>query len=235
MKVFAHRGLASLYPENTIISFKKALEYQIDGIETDVQMTKDGELVIFHDEDLARVTKKQGFLKDFTLAELRALNANNNYDGYYQIPTIDEFLSLVKDEDIIINLELKTGIFEYIGIEEKVYQKIMEYGLKDKVIISSFNHYSLVRFHALDKDIKIGLLSSDRIIDPIGYIKKLGFNCYHPFFAIINQEVIDLAHHNDIDVNIWTVDLDYVFDMAKKMGVDTIMTNCCNKYCLKRK
>lgn len=231
MKVFAHRGLASLYPENTIVAFKKALEYEIDGIETDVQMTKDGALVIFHDEDLVRTTGVKGFLKDYTLAEIKKLNANNGYEGHFEIPTLDEFLDLVKDYDITINLELKTSVFDYPGIEKLVYDKIKEYKLENRIIISSFNHYSLLRYRRLDKDIKIGLLTADRLINPIKYIMKYHFNCYHPFFMALTKEDVEKAHKNNIDVNVWTVDIDEAYNMLKLMGADCIMTNCCNKYC----
>ncbi len=103
MIVYAHRGLSSLYPENTLEAFKKALEYKIGGIETDVQMSKDGELMIFHDEYLERTTNGKGFLKDFTKAELKKLNANNHKEGFYEIPTLDELLTLVKDEIMVLS------------------------------------------------------------------------------------------------------------------------------------
>ncbi len=234
MKIFAHRGLSSIYPENTIVAFKKALEYKIDGIETDVQLTKDNKLVIFHDELLKRTTNKDGFLKDYNLEELEKLNANNGYEGFYKIPTLDEFLNLVKDEDITINLELKTSVFEYLGIEKMVYDKIKEYKMMDKIIISSFNHNSLLRFRKLDSNIRIGLLTSDRLIEPIDYIYKYNFNCFHPFFMAFNKDDVIKAHNMNIDVNVWTVDLDEAYQMCMNMNVDTIMTNCVNKFCDKK-
>jgi len=234
MKVFAHRGLSSIYPENTIEAFKKALEYKIDGVETDVQLSKDGEMMIFHDELLNRTTNGTGFLKDYTKNELKKLNANNKKEGIYEIPTLDEFLSLFTNTDIIINLELKTSIFEYLGIERKVYDKIIEYGLKDRVIISSFNHYSLLRMKEIDKDIKTAVLTGDRIVNEIEYTKGLGCIAYHPFYAQCTPELIKKAHENDIDVNCWTVDDPNHFELVKAVGVDTIMTNCCDKYCEKK-
>jgi len=234
MKIFAHRGLSSKYPENTIYAFKKALEYNIDGIETDVQLTKDGKLVVFHDEELDRVTNGKGFVKDFTLEELKKLNANNHYEGTYEVPTLGELLDLLKDYDIVINLELKTSIFEYPGIEKLVYDEIVKYGVKEKVIISSFNHYSLLRFKEIDPSVKLGVLSGDRIIDAEDYVYKHGFKCYHPMFVTIDKEKVEYAHKLGLEVNVWTVDYPFVVDIMKDYGVDVVMTNCCDLFTNKK-
>ena len=232
MKVFAHRGLSSLFPENTIEAFKEALKYKIDGIETDIQLTKDGKMVIFHDETLERTTNGKGFLKDYTLEELKDLNANNHMEGVYKIPTLTELLDLLKDyPDLTINLELKTSVFEYPGIEEKVYDEVKKFGLQKQIIISSFNHYSLLRFQKIDPSIRLGVLTADRFIDILGYMKKYGFNCYHPFFPLAEKEYVEACHNENIEVNVWTVDQDYVYELLKQNGVDTIMTNCCDKFC----
>ena len=234
MKIFAHRGLSSLYPENTIEAFKKALEYNIDGVETDVQLTKDNEPVIIHDEMLYRTSGFHGFVKDYTLEELKKLNFNNKFEGVYRIPTLDEFLELFEGKDLIINLELKTSIFEYPSIEKIVYEKIMKHNLKDKIIISSFNHESLLRFKEIDKDIKTAVLTADRIVNVEEYVKSLGCSCYHPLFATCKKERIDKAHSLGLEVNVWTIDDEVYFNMVKAIGVDTVMTNCCNKFCSKK-
>ena len=234
MKVFAHRGLSSLYPENTLEAFRKALEYDIDGIETDVQLSKDGKLVIIHDELLNRTTNGKGFVKDFTLEELKKLNANNGKDGTYEIPTLEELLNLLKDYDITINLELKTSVFEYPGIEKKVYEEIKKFHLEKRVIISSFNHYSLLRFKEIDPTIKLGVLTADRLIDAEEYVKKHGFDCFHPMFMYCNKTNVRKAHELGLEVNVWTVDLKVAYDLLKEANVDTIMTNCCNLFTKKK-
>lgn len=231
MKVFAHRGLSSKYPENTLIAFEKALEYQIDGIETDVQLTKDGQLVIIHDEILTRTTGHEGFVKDFTLKELKEMNANNHYEGRYEIPTLDELLTLLEKHDVIINLELKTSVFEYNGIEKLVYDEIIKHNLKDRIIISSFNHESLLRMKEIDKSVKCGILTADRIVEVEDYISRIGVECYHPFFASIKPERVALAHKKNIEVNVWTVDDPQYFNIMQISGVDCVITNCCDKFC----
>ncbi len=234
MKVFAHRGLSSLYPENTLLAFSKAMEYGIDGIETDVQMTKDGELVIIHDERIDRTTNGTGHVKDYTLSELKKFNANNKMDFEVEIPTLDEFLALVEGTDLTINLELKTSIFEYPGIEEKTLELIRKHNLEKNIIISSFNHQSLVRMKKLDKYIKCGVLTSDVLIDPEKYVKNNGFEALHPLFVYCTKERVELAHSLGIAMNVWTVDWKEQFDMLEGLGVDVIMTNRCHEFCAKK-
>ena len=142
-KNFAHRGFSGKYPENTLLAFEKAVEAQTDGIELDVQLTKDGEIVIIHDETIDRTTNGKGLVVDYTYEELEKFDASYIYTGQFgfnKIPTLREYFNLIKDTNIITNIELKTGINEYQGIEEKVYNLIKEFQLEDRVIISSFNH-----------------------------------------------------------------------------------------------
>ena len=105
-KFFGHRGYSGKYPENTLLSFEKAIEAGVDGIELDVQFSKDGELVIIHDETLERTTTGKGWVKDHTLEELKSLDASASFTGKYgivQIPTLDAVFALVKNYDIITN------------------------------------------------------------------------------------------------------------------------------------
>ena len=143
VKNFAHRGFSGKYPENTMLAFEKAVEAGADGIELDVQLTKDGEIVIIHDETIDRTTDGKGFVADYTYEELKKFDASYIYTGkmgFNKIPALREYFEFVKDKNIVTNIELKTGINEYFGIEEKVWGLIKEYNLAEKIIISSFNH-----------------------------------------------------------------------------------------------
>ena len=114
--VEGHRGFCAKYPENTMLAFEKAVEIGVDGIEMDVHLTKDNELVIIHDENIRRTCNGEGLVRDMTLQELKKFDASATYVGVYginPIPTLREYFELVKDTDIITNIELKTGIFEY--------------------------------------------------------------------------------------------------------------------------
>ncbi len=121
----AHRGASAYYPENTMESFQGAIAMGADMIELDVQLTRDGEVVVFHDEKLTRCTNGKGRIADYTLVELKKLDAGSWFDKEYQgakIPTLEEALSLCRDK-IAVNIEIKTeAVDENIrdGIEEKM-------------------------------------------------------------------------------------------------------------------
>ena len=218
MKNFAHRGFSGKYPENTILAFQKALEEGVDGIELDVQLTKDGELVIIHDESVDRTTDGKGLVVSYTLEELKKLDASYIYRGkmgFNPIPTLGEYFELVKDSPIVTNIELKTGINEYPGIEEKVYAMIQEYHLEDRIIISSFNHYSVMRMKAMAPELVYGFLSDTWIYDA----------CYHPSVVQLKKEIVDEAKAQGIVINTWTVNTEeQVRDLYAK-GVDTVIGN----------
>lgn len=146
--VAAHRGWSSKYPENTMEAIKAAIDLGVDQIETDIRVTKDGELVLFHDATVDRTTNGTGKVCDYTLAELKQLDAGSwkapEYAGY-QIPTFLEFMELVKDHPTLtLDLELKEYPVE--GWEEVSYSvcdrilKIVDdYGFTDRVVINTFS------------------------------------------------------------------------------------------------
>ena len=145
IKNFAHRGFSGRYPENTLLAFEKAIEEGVDGIENDVQLTKDGEIIIMHDESVDRTTGGKGWVKDLTLAQLKELTANEKYGDQFpaqRVPTLREYLELVKNEPIITNIEMKTGVFEYREMEQRLVDLLREYKVEDRIIITSFNHFT---------------------------------------------------------------------------------------------
>lgn len=226
-KIFAHRGYSGKYPENTMIAFKKALEYGVDGIELDVQLTKDGEVVIIHDETIDRTTTGKGFVVDYTYEELERFDASFKFKalGFNKIPTLREYFQLVKDYDIVTNVELKTGINEYLGIEEKVWELIKEYNLEEKVIISSFNHFSVMRMKDIAPQLKSGFLSEDWIIDAGKYTHSYGVQCYHPRFNNLVPDVIKELKKYNLEINTWTVNLEEDMRYLYSNNIDVIITN----------
>lgn len=227
-KNFAHRGFSGKYPENTMLAFKKAVELGVDGIELDVHLSKDHELVIIHDEAVDRTTDGTGLVADFTLEQLKALDASASYRGVYgknEIPTLREYFELVKDTDIVTNIELKTGVNPYPGIEEKTLAMIDEYDLRDKIIISSFNHYSVMRFKALAPEMICGFLEESWVIDMADYGKKHGVECLHPIFNAVTDEYAKKAHEAGLLINTWTVNTkEDMLDMIHK-GVNAVIGN----------
>lgn len=229
VKNFAHRGFSGKYPENTLLAFLKAVEEGCDGIEMDVHLTKDGEVVIIHDEKLDRTcTNGTGYVRDYTLKELKQFDVSSSFAGSCDpqaVPTLREYFDLVKDTGIVTNIELKTGIFEYEGIEKKVYDLIQEYGLKEKIIISSFNHFSIRRMKALDSEIRCGLLTETWLIDAGKYTKSVGAECLHPIFYNMTEEVAAEVKSQGIDINTWTVNEEEDIKTMIRRGVTSIIGN----------
>lgn len=223
----AHRGFKGAYPENTMLAYEKAIETGADGIEFDVHLTKDGELVIIHDETLERTTDGKGLVKDKTLRELKKLNASKgNLSCEVQtIPTLREYFDFAKNKDIITNIELKTSIIRYEGIEKKVYALINEYGMKDKIIISSFNHNSLIKMKEIDREIKCGVLESSRLYKPWEYVKNMGMEYFHPLNFTVNKEIAEKFLENNIGLNIWFGKADYDFSKCLDLNPTGLITD----------
>lgn len=228
MKIIAHRGFSSRAPENTMSAFEIALEFGVDGLELDVQLSKDGELVVCHDELLDRTTNGSGLLKDYTLEELKELDAGGWYSKEYggeKIPTLREVLDLVKGKDLLLNIELKSGVISYPGIEEKTVSLVKEYGLVDNTIISSFNHYSLVEIKKVMPEMAIGILYMEGLYEPWDYAEKLQARALHPYFYNIVPEIVKGAKERGLLLNPFTVDEPRHIAMVVDAQVDGIITN----------
>ena len=249
----AHRGYSGKFPENTMLAFKKAIEYGADGIETDVQMSKDGELVIIHDETLDRTTNASGFVKDYTLKELKKFRSKSvaQINGSKEdeeskikdlkeevlekdeeIPTLRELLNLFANSNLkVLNLELKNSIIEYNGLEEGVLNMIDEFKLRDRVIISSFNHKSLVKIREIEKlkkkkMIVLGALVYGILVKPSKYLKELEIDCYHPYFTgILDKDYMEEIKSARIRVNTYTVNSAEYMKKVIEVGADSIITN----------
>ncbi len=226
--VWAHRGASGYYPENTLIAFEKAVELGADGIELDVHLTKDGQLVVIHDEWLDRTSDGSGWVKDYTLEELRKYNYNKTQPQveHADIPTMREVFELIKPTQLTINIELKTGIVFYPQIEEMVLAMTKEYGMESRVIYSSFNHSSIVKIRALDPQAQTGFLYADGTLGMPEYGEKYGVNALHP--ALYNLQYpgfVEECHRKHLDLNVWTVNDKEYMEMCIQAGVHAIITN----------
>ena len=228
-KIFAHRGFSGKYPENTMLAFKKAVEIGCDGIELDVHFTKDKEIVIIHDEEIDRTTDGKGFVKDYTYEELCKFNAYGKFKDQYdfqRIPTLREYFELVKDvPGFVTNIELKTGVFEYIGIEKAVIDMVKEFSLEDRVILSSFNHFTILRCKEVDPNMKTGFLTESWIIGMGEYTAKHGVDCVHPMHYNITPEHYAEMREHTRQVNTWTVNEYEDIKRLSDMGVDILIGN----------
>ncbi|MBQ6360232.1 MAG: glycerophosphodiester phosphodiesterase [Lachnospiraceae bacterium] len=225
---FAHRGFSGRYPENTMLAYEKAVEAGCDGIELDVHLSADGEPVLIHDERVDRTSDGVGFVGRMTLKELRALDVSAAFRGQYgvnRVPTLREYLAFAKDAGIMTNIELKTGVYTYPGIEAKTLELIDEFGLRDKILFSSFNHYSVKRMQALAPEMTYGLLEESRVIGLPDYTAAQHVQAVHPEYHMVDEEFMESARNHGLLVNVWTVNTEYAMRRLAALGVDMMIGN----------
>lgn len=233
VKNIAHRGFAGKYPENTMLAFEKAVEAGCNGIELDVQLSKDGVPVIIHDEQMVRTTGEAGFVWDYTLDELKKMNAaaGNKTRGVFnrsklEIPTLEEYFAFAKEKkELVTNIELKTGVNPYPGIEDKVLELMQTYRMRKRVILSSVNHYSIKYVKQLAPKTKCGLLESSWVVGMAKYARKLKADALHPLYTTVTVSYMAKAKAHGLDVNTWTVDEESEMQKMLSLGVDGIITN----------
>lgn len=137
--VAGHRGAAALYPQNTMVSFEKAVALGVDSIETDVWMTKDGNLVLMHDADVGSTTNGSGLINDLTYSEIRQLDAGIKFSEEFKgtkVPLLEEFLDFVKDKELMLNVEIKDN---RICVIDKVIKMLEAKNIGDTFLINSWN------------------------------------------------------------------------------------------------
>lgn len=229
MEIFAHRGASGYAPENTILAFTLAYEQGADGIELDVQMTKEGEVVVVHDETIDRVSTGKGFVGSYTLEELRRFSFHNQmqeYEGHAEIPTLREVLKLVKPWGMKVNIELKTGIYWYPGIEEKTAGMVKEEKMEEAVIFSSFNHYSIRKIREIMPDVETAYLFGDIILDVQGYVERCRAEGLHiPLYQAKMQSIMKEYQRCGLPVRVWTVDEEEDLELLNRAGAAGVFTN----------
>lgn len=186
-KIWAHRGCCTLYPENTLEAFRAAAELDgITGIELDIQLTSDGEMVVFHDENLRRVTHIDRNVRGCTLAEIKNIAIPANDGKYCSIPTLEEVLVMMKpyceSRGILINIELKTSIIRYDGIESKAYEIVRKYGMEQYIVWSSFLAESVDIIKKIDRDAKTAVLAMS-IEECISMARDTAVDALYPYIG----------------------------------------------------
>ncbi len=226
--IWAHRGASGYAPENTLPAFKLAYLQKADGIELDIHMTKDGHLVVAHDETIERCSNGTGRIVDKTLKELLKYDFSNHMPDYHntKIPTLEEVLHEAKGTGMTVNIEIKSVVIENNSIEEKAINMVHKLGMNKRVIFSSFNHFSLQILKKIDNTIPIGLLYAEGMVDPHVYAKHLGAQAIHPFYYnLAAPELMKKCSESGILVNPWTVDSEEHLGWMFKEGVNAVITN----------
>jgi glycerophosphoryl diester phosphodiesterase len=224
-QIFAHRGYSSAFAENTMSAFIAAEKAGADGLELDVQLTKDGEVVVIHDEKLDRTTTGKGFVRNFTFKEIRKLNANKKGVNKEPIPSLVEVLEWMQSNQLVCNIELKNNLFPYEGMEEKVIQLVRRFNLSNRIIISSFNHYSIVLSYRTAPEIETAPLFNERIYMPWVYAQSIRAQGIHPKLASVTDEIIKGAIENGVAVRPYTVNKDADMQRLYKLNCTSIITD----------
>lgn len=227
-EIYAHRGFSKIAPENTMAAFQEAIQVDADGIELDVHLTRDGEIVVIHDETIDRTTNGTGWIKDLTLGEIRACSAGSWFSPYFaqeRVPTLAEVLELLEPTSLWLNIELKNNIIRYPKLEEKVLKEIDCFGFQKRVILSSFNHFSLHHLHSIRPHLPLGVLYECNLMDPWDYAIQLGASAIHPFFPTVDEEIVRRSHEAGIAIRPFTVDEPIYQKMLFEWGVDALITN----------
>lgn len=228
--IFGHRGVPDQTPENTIASFQKSVDLGLDGIELDARFCKTGELVVFHDDKVDKITNGSGFVADLTFDEIRQLDAGTHFAEEFKterIPTLEEALEVLGGK-MIVNIELKSKSIPDDGLEAKVVPLVEKMGLQSSVVLSSFNPFSVHRVRKINPGLKRALLFSDD--QPIHLRQAWGsylvpLDGLHPRYPLVTDRLMKRAKANNWFVCTWTVDemteVRRVFDA----GVTIVITN----------
>jgi glycerophosphoryl diester phosphodiesterase len=224
MLKIGHRGAKGYEPENTFVSFQKALDMQVDGIELDVHLSADGEIIVIHDETIDRTTNGKGFVNALSLRELNALRI----DGKYEIPTLKEVFDLV-NQDCFINIELKS--YEatdkvVLLIEKYVAKKGWKY---DRFLVSSFDWNALQQVAFLNDKIPIGVLTETDLDLALAFAKFIQAKSIHPHFHLLTKENTAQMQEKGFKVFPWTINELEDIQKIKTFNVNGIITDFPNR------
>lgn len=223
MNKLAHRGYSDLFPENTMSSFTRAVESSFDGIETDVQMTSDGQLVLLHDDKINRTSNGKGILRNMTLEEAQQYNYNNKMKVTETIPLLDQLLTLMDDTDKILNIEIKDTVS--IGLEEKLRDEIMKHHMTDRIYFSSTSLERLLTMRKLMPDSYYALIAVRSYKKCKQAVIDHHLNGIHSRYSYLtHDEILDLKQRN-IKIGAWTITELKQYEFFKDEDIDFIFSN----------
>lgn len=226
--IFAHRGAAGTYPENTMISFEAAEAFGADGIELDVQLTKDGKVVVIHDETVNRTTNGKGAVRNYLYEDLCKLDASYKFSekvGFCKIPLLEEVLEWLGKTQLLLNIELKNDKIPYRGLEEEVITLVRKFSLEDRVIFSSFNHYSMKRCHMMAPDIQTAILYREGLHSPWAYAKRWVLLQCIRIIVIFQDAIAELTMESGVEVRPYTINEETLMRKYFDMNISAIITD----------
>ncbi|MFD1206171.1 MULTISPECIES: glycerophosphodiester phosphodiesterase [Sporosarcina] len=228
MDIFAHRGASGNFPENTIAAFKEAARLPVRGVEFDVHMTFDGQLVVIHDESIDRTSNGSGFIKDLTLSELKEFDFGSWFSPDFsgeKIPTLPEVLDVFSRTEHLLNIELKSDIFPYDGMVEKVLDIIQERGIESRVILSSFDHSAIQTAKNLMPQIETGALVMEVLVNPLSYLQQIPADAFHLLFPTALRPSMQEIIKQQVPIRAFTVNDPEHAALLKEAKVQAIFTD----------
>jgi glycerophosphoryl diester phosphodiesterase len=222
-----HRGAKGHAPENTFASFNLAIQMGVQAVETDVHLSKDGEVVLIHDHTLDRTTNGHGFVKDQTAEELKRLDAGTWFEPRFageRIPTLAELLAWARDR-VSLAIEIKNGPIYYPGIAGKVIRLLREYDMVRQAILISFDHVVLREAKMIAPEVATGILYVGGFVDSVGVAHAAGADSLNPNWAFITPSLVESAHAAGLAVSPWCPNDLATLRLLDRMGVDSIGTD----------
>ncbi len=228
IKIWAHRGASAYAPENTLPAFEKAIELGADGIELDVRLSRDGEVMVAHDDTIDRCSNGTGKVRKMTCEQLRSYDYSYTFPEFHGVtmPTLREAFQLIAPTNLTVNVELKTGIFSDTGLERKCVALAEEFGMTNRILYSSFHFSRLKKLHLIDREIPAALLYEGWKSLVIRHLDHRSWMALHPEFEdMYRKNAVDKIHRAGQRVHVWTVNEPEDVRRLAALGVDAIITN----------
>lgn len=225
---YAHRGASQYAPENTISAFDMALQLKANGIELDLQKTKDGKIVIFHDNQIDNKSNKTGKIGDYTYQELLNFDFGSWFDLKYKgekIVLFEDFAKKYLSKELTFAIELKQE-----GIEKETLSIIKKYATHDNIYITSFSYKALENMRKLDSNIKLSWLIEEKINkNNIDKLLKINGTQICPRADNVTKDDIELANKNGLRVRLWGVSNEQIMENVYKFDIDGKTVNFPDK------
>lgn len=223
----AHRGLSSLYPQNSLPAVEASVEYGFDGCEFDIHTTKDGKWVVIHDDTVDDMTNGTGEVESFTFEEIRelTLDSGNGIENHESltVPTLEEVLDILKDTDTIPVIEIKKCDVKHLPSLKEILD---EYGLSEKSILISFEREYLEKYRELDERAEIMLLKGTPDNEDVDWCIEFNAGLDFGYYSLHKtHKTISYAKEKGVKLGAWTVDNTAYEDVMIMFGVEVITTN----------
>ena len=225
--IYAHRGACGYAPENTLDAFKLAADMNADGVELDVHFTKDNKVVVIHDEKIDRTSNGQGSVLDYTYEELLAFDFGCKFYGErrgVKLPLLSDVYALLAPTGMTVNVEIKANDPNICAACDAIAK---EYGMEDKVIYSSFNHFQLKKMKEVNPDAFVAPLYGFNMLKPWDYCVNINAAASHPRQnqIVLIPEYVEECHKRGVRVHPWTVNDEADMKFLSDAGCDAIITN----------